>query len=108
MAVILGLPWLAAVLGSLFMTVVTFLATYVTKRIAIIVAAMLALSILTAAFIGLIEGLTSAFSYQFPGIGGLGMVIPADFPALLSAYIAARIAFWVYSWNIKIIQMKLF
>lgn len=108
MPVLLGLPWLAAVLGSLFTGIVSFLATYVTKRIAIILAAIVALTALTATFIALIEAAVAAFSYSMPSAVAIGMLVPADAPLLLAAYVAARLAFWVYSWNVKIVQLRMF
>jgi len=108
MAVLLGLPWLAAVLGSLFTGLVSFLATYVTKRVALVLAAVAALTSLTVAFIALIEGAAAAFTYTMPSAVAIGMLVPADAPALLAAYAAAKVAFWVYAWNVKIVQMRLF
>jgi divalent metal cation (Fe/Co/Zn/Cd) transporter len=108
MAVLLGLPWLAAALGSLFTATVGWLAVYVTKKVAIAIAVVAALGVLTGAFVLAIEGAASAFSYTFPIAANVGFLVPPDLPTLIAAYTAIRIVYWVYKWNIKIVQLRLF
>ena len=108
MPVLLGLPWLAAVLGSLFTGLVTWLAQFITKRVAVIVAAIVALTSLTATFIGLAEAALGGLSYAFPVAANLGFMLPGDLSALAGSYAAIRLAHWVYSWNVKIVQLRLF
>jgi hypothetical protein len=108
MPVLLGLPWLAAVLGSLFTGVVAWLAQYVTKRIAIVVVAIAALVTLTGTFVALAEGVIGALSYSFPIAANFGFILPPDLTTLVSSYAAIRLAYWVYSWNVKIVQLRLF
>jgi len=105
--VLLGLPWLAGVLVSAFTATVTWLAQFVTKRIAIIAAIVAAFLTLTAAFVAVLEGIASGFSYVFPVAANFGFLIPADLPLLVSAYTAARLAYWVYSWNVKLAAARL-
>jgi len=106
--VLLGLPWLASVLGSLFTAVVGWLAIYMTKRIAILAAVLIALTTLTVAFIAIIESAVSGFTYAFPFAVNFGFLIPADLQPLAVAYFTARLAHWVYSWNARIVQLRLF
>lgn len=108
MAVLLGLPWLAAALGSVFTAVVGWLAVVVTKRIAIAIAVIGALVLLTTTFVLLIEAAAGAFTYTFPIAANVGFIVPPDLPVLISAYTAARLAYWVYKWNIKIVQLRMF
>jgi hypothetical protein len=108
MPVLLGLPWLAAVLGSLFTGVVAWLAQYVTKRIAILVAAIAALTTLTVAFVAIVQGAIDVLSFSFPIAANFGFILPPDLSALVGSYAAIRLAHWVYSWNIKIVQLRLF
>lgn len=108
MAVLLGLPWLAAAIGSLFTAVVAWLATYVTKRVAIAIAVIGALISLTAAFVLAIEGIANAFTYTFPIAANVGFLVPPDLPALIAAYTSIRLLYWAYKWNIKIVQLRLF
>lgn len=107
MPVLLGLPWLASVLGSLFTGVVGWLSLYLTKRLAIIIAAIAALASLTGAFVLAIEGSVAAFTYSFPIAANFGFLLPPDLPVLIAAYASARVVHWVYSWNIKIVQLRL-
>lgn len=106
--VLLGLPWLASVLGSLFTAIVAWLAVYVTKRIAIAIAIIAALTVLTVAFVAIIEAAVGAFTYTFPIAANFGFLLPGDLPVLIAAYATARVAYWVYSWNARIVQLRLF
>jgi len=107
-AVLLGLPWLASVIGSVFSGVVAFLATYVTKRIAIVVAALAILVTLTVGFIAALEALASGLTLAVPQAALVGLVVPPEFSTLLAAYITGRLLWWAYWWNVKIVQLKLF
>ena len=108
--VIAGIPWLAGVIGGIFSALVTFLTSIVTKRIAIITVGLGVLTALTTAFglalHGLTSGLSSALPYQFSV--AVSWVIPNNFVACASACISARVLRWVYEWNVKIVQLKLF
>jgi len=106
--VILGLPWLASVIGSLFTAFIGWLAIYMTKRVAIMLAVIAAFVSLTVALIAVIEGLVAGFTYAFPVAANFGFLIPADLSALLAAYFTARLAHWVYGWNVRIVQTRLF
>jgi hypothetical protein len=107
MAVLLGLPWLAAVLGGLFSSVVTFLMKFLTKRVAIVAATIAALGALYATFAGVLYGLVSGLSTAMPGVVGLGIILPPEAPTLLTSYVTARVAFWVYRHNYMIIKHRM-
>jgi len=108
MPVLLGLPWLAAVLGSLFLGTVTWLTQYVTKKIAITVVGIAAIVALTTAFVLVVQGAIDVLSFSFPIAANFGFVLPSNLSTLVGSYAAIRLAHWVYSWNVKIVQLRLF
>jgi hypothetical protein len=102
------MPAIAALLGGIVVSLIGFFAKWMTKRIAVIAAAVVALTAVTATFVGVIEGLIAGISYTAPDFSGVFLILPNNFSACISAMIAARVAYWVYAWNTAIIQMKLF
>jgi len=107
MAVLLGLPWLASVLLGGLGGVASFLATYIGKRIAIIIVVIAACLVLVGIFITAISAVLDSFLSH--GIGGTGfhLFIPNGLHTILSLWLTAKIAFWLYSWNVKIATLKI-
>ncbi|WP_405121052.1 DUF5455 family protein [Pseudomonas leptonychotis] len=106
---IVGIPFLAGVLGSLFAGILTFFAKYLTKRIA-----------LTAAFITASIGLfTVFFAFCWSVLQGLivatpqevslalSFFVPSNAPACLGGILTVNAARWVYDWNTRVIQFRL-
>lgn len=108
MPALIGIPWLATIFASLFTGLVAWLAQFVTKRIAIAVAAIAAVTALTAAFVLLAEAALASLTFTFPIAANFGFMLPPDLTVLISSYAAIRLAFWVYKWNVKIVQLRLF
>jgi len=106
-AAILGIPWLASTLLGVVGGTVSFLATYIGKRIAIILVVISACAILVSIFWGIIYGIID--QYLSPAYGGTGyrMFLPTGIGTILSLWLTAKIAFWLYSWNVKIATMKI-
>ncbi|WP_027330241.1 DUF5455 family protein [Marinimicrobium agarilyticum] len=104
-----GIPWLAGVLGSLMFSVVQLFAKYLTKRLALVAAAVVLTLGLTASFLLAIEGMINAVAPAVPDYfaTAASWVVPDQTPAIVSAVVAARLARWVYEWNVKVIQWKL-
>jgi hypothetical protein len=105
---LLGIPWLATAIGAFFTSTLAFLASYVTRRLAIAAAVLTVLVALTVAFIAAIEGLISGISYVAPDLSGAFSILPGNFSACLSVIITARVLKWAYGWNVALAQMKLF
>ncbi|MFK5891205.1 MAG: DUF5455 family protein [Flavobacteriaceae bacterium] len=103
------MPLLAAYLGNLLFGIAAWFGTFLTKRIAILVAIIAMVTTLTAAFVVLIESAIAALSVSMPAnlLIGASWVWPSNANACIAAIIAAYVARWVYEWNIKIIQYKL-
>ena len=99
------MPILASLLGSLFFSIVSFLARFLTKKIAILAAVAL-----TTAFFTFLSRLFAGIAYVMPDFinDALYWLVPGNFKACVTAYLAARVAAWAYGWNIKILQWKLF
>jgi len=104
---LLGIPWLATtVLGALG-GIVSFFATYIGKRIAIILVVIAACLILVALFLSTLNAVFE--NYLAPGVSGtgFGLFIPDGLATIISLWLTAKIAFWLYSWNVKIATMKI-
>jgi len=109
MAVIVGLPWLATVLGGLFGGLVTWLGQFVTRKFALLAAALTAITTLTTAAVAALEGLIASISYAFPASGyAWNLFVPDNFSLVIGVVLSAKLIYWVYSWNIKIVQLRLF
>ena len=103
-----GVPWLAAILGSMFGSLVAFFSKFLAKRVAILAAVIAAVVSLTVTFIVTIDGIMSGIYSAAPGMTAWGLILPSNFSTCLSAYVTARVARWVYIWQTQIIQWKLF
>lgn len=109
MAVLLGIPWLATVLGTLFGGLVQWFATYVTRKFALVAAALVAIGSLTAAFVAGLEALIAGVGVTFPAVGtGWSLFVPDNFSVVFATCLTARTLWWVYQWNTKIVQLRLF
>ena len=105
---LLGIPWLAGALGTALTGLIGFFGKYFTKKLAILAAVITAAATLTGGFLLAIEGLMAGIHYAMPSLGNWYTFIPGNFTACVSTLITAEIIRWVYDWNIKIIQWKLF
>lgn len=107
---VLGIPALATFLGGIFTKLVEGFGTFFTRRLAIVLAAITALVALTTAFMTLLSGMVSLLIPAFPPwlSGGLGHILPSSWPLIVSTVISAQVARWVYEWNVKVVQLRLF
>lgn len=108
--VIAGIPWLAGVLGTLFATVFAFFTKFLTKRLALVGAAVAVIVGLSAAMFAAINAAASAIIPSIPDdiVTGASLVVPSNLSACAAAYISAHLLYWAYSWNVRVVQMKLF
>lgn len=102
--------WLATLLGSLFAGLLEFLAKYLTKKLAVVAAVVTAIGVVSTVFFGAIYALVLSIAYQLPDemILGLSLVIPTNSVTCLSSIMTAHLLKWVYDWNVKVIQYRLF
>ena len=103
------MPLLAVWIGSLFTSLVGFFASFVTKRLLLIAAAVTAAVFFTGGFISALDSLFSSLAVSMPAsiVIGASWVVPSNFVPCASAIISAYILRWVYDWQIKIIQWKI-
>jgi len=107
--VLLGLPWLAGVIGSGFMGVFAWFMTYLTKRIAFVAAAIVVLIALTSGLFLALEALTSGLVYVLPSslTGSVGLFAPSNLSVCVSIVVSAHMLRYAYDWNVRILHMKL-
>jgi len=108
MPLLIGIPWLAQILIAVFGSILAFFLKYFTKRIAIAIAVIGGLLLLTTLFISLIVATMTAINYSTIGGTGVHLFLPGNFQYIVSVWASARIAYWVYSWNVSIVQLRLF
>jgi len=108
--ILAGLPWLAGVIGSLFTAIFTFVATYVTKRLAVTIAVTAVMLTVTLGFFVAIKALFTGIAYAMPAnvVELAPILLPTNLDECLSALVSGRVLRWAYSWNVRIIQFKLF
>jgi hypothetical protein len=105
--VLVGLPWLASVISGFFGTIFSFFAQHLTKKILVIASVIALVVTATIGMITTLESLLSIIVYTLPDFQYVGLILPSNFTSCVSACLTARVTYWVYSWNTKIIQYKL-
>lgn len=107
--VLAGIPFLAGVLGSLFGRLLSWLIERTTKRLAITLAVVISLAGLTAGFFAGVQALIATITYTAPPevAIGMGLLMPSNTSACISAMLTAYTARYVYAWQVRIIQYKL-
>jgi len=106
---IAGLPWLAGIIVSALSALIAFFAQYMTKRVAIVAAALIIFTSVTAGFMAAAYALLSAISVTMPSDlePGLALIVPSNAGACLGAVASAHVLRWVYAWQVKVIQYRL-
>lgn len=109
-ALLAGVPWLAGVITAAFIGIFTWFLQFLTKRLAFTAAAIVLIAGLTAGLFAGLEALLSTISLVVPPeITQLsGVVLPSNLSQCMSVVITGYLLKYAYSWNVKIIQMKLF
>lgn len=107
--VLVGLPWLAGLVGGFFSTLFSFFATYVTKRVAIVAAAVVIITTLTVGLFTALELLIDGLAVVLPGefTGMAGHFVPPIAPACVTAHVTAKLLRFAYDWNVRVVQYKL-
>lgn len=102
--------WLATVLGSLFTGLVQFFMNYMTKKIAIVLAVVAAIASLTIGFFTWVLALVTGLLVVVPSEVSVAIswVVPTNAYFCFSLILTAHTIRWVYEWNIKVIQFRLF
>lgn len=109
MPVLLGIPWLAGILGSLFAGLITFFVQFMSKKLALTAAFVTASLALFSVFFGVCWSLMQSIMIAAPPEVSMGVhfLLPSNAPTCMGAYLTARVARWVYDWNTRVIQFRL-
>jgi len=96
-------------IGSLFASLASLFALYVTKKIAVGLAAIAMILALTAAFWAALQGLIGGISASVPAELSIAAswVIPGNASACFSAYIAANVLRFAYDMKTRGVQMRM-
>ncbi len=108
--VLAGIPWLAGVLGAAFTSILTFVLQFFTKKLAVITAVVLSLVGITVTFFAAITALFAGIQYVMPVAitQGMALIVPGNTTACLTAVVTGHTVRYVYAWQFRIIQYKLF
>ncbi len=99
---------LGTFLISVFISLVGWLAKFVTKKVAIYLAATGSIMALSAGFYAVGYGLISTLLSYTPSYvdQALSLVMPNNVGTCFSVIVSTRVARWVYVWNYQYIQMN--
>jgi len=102
--------WIGTLLGTLFTSLVQFFMNYMTKKIAIVVAVVTAISALTIGFFASVLLIVSGIITAMPPEVSVAVswFVPSNAYACFSAVLTAHTVHWVYEWNVKVVQLRLF
>lgn len=103
---IIGIPWLAGVLGSIVTSVTAFFATRVAGRVAAVLGWITLYISMLAALSLVFVGLAKTIHYSMPDSLAVGiyMFLPSNLELCLSVYISARVSLWVYFQKTRVVQ----
>lgn len=109
MPVILGIPWLAGIFGGVFSALTAWLLKFLTRRVALVGAAVISVTALYAGFITVCFAAADAIIYVLPDQYGVAMswIVPANLPYCVSAVVTVKLARYTYYWSTRIIQWEL-
>lgn len=99
------MPWLAALLATLFSGLISWFAKYISQKAVIVGVAVVQLTAMVAAFKSAIDFGMSQVSAAYPVLESLP-ILPANTSSCISVIIAARTAGLVYKWACNIVWMR--
>lgn len=105
-----GIPWLLAGIGSIAGSFLGHMSRDTLKKLVIIAKVVAALVVFIAAIFTTLTALVNGIAAVAPpGLNqAASMIVPDNITLIVSTLVSARIARWVYEWNVKIIQYRLF
>jgi hypothetical protein len=103
------MPVFAGLFSGLFASIASFFALHVAKKTAYGLAAVAVFALLTAALMALIAAsIETALAYSALPQGvviGFAYFMPDNFPACVSALVAADVAVALYKWNVENLRL---
>lgn len=99
---------LATWIGSLFAGVAGYLAAFVSKRLAVRVLVLTVMVTLTAGLYQTLSTAMASLAVSVPQwvIIGASWVLPSNLTTVISVVVGARLARWVYDWQITAASLK--
>lgn len=104
------MPIFATLVVSLFSSIAGFFGLQLAKKTLFATAAIAAGLVLTLAMFAAIKGMIAGLAYAFPPWAGgwFAAVIPSNAPAVISTIIAAKVARFVYDYNMENLKLASF
>ena len=102
------MPALAAFIGSLFTSLLTFFGLYLTKKVLVIAAVIAVLTASVVAFSLTIQGLLDSLNVSYPtGPVAVGLsLLPSNTNTCVSVIVSTHVAVWAHNWFIKIVSAR--
>lgn len=103
---IIGIPWLAKVLGAFAASVAAFFATRMTARVAGALGWLTLYVSMLVTLSAVFVGIARSVHYAMPDSLAVGiyMFLPDNLEICLSAYLSARVALWVFHQKTRVVQ----
>jgi len=99
------MPIFAGIIGSVFTWLTSLFVIYLTKKAAMVTAAIVAISALLVTLVALFTTLLATIVAAAPSGSELAFsLLPSNTTPCLAAYSGSVIAKWAYDWNVKVIQ----
>lgn len=103
------MPLLGMLFVGLFSGLTDFFVRYVTKKVALIAAAVGTFAVLTIGFWGFVTASLAGIAWSFPGGSsvavGVWLMVPDNAPACLSAILGVDTAVALYRWNVTNLKL---
>lgn len=103
------MPILAGLLSNLFVSIASFLATFIGKKLAIAMTAIATLSTLTVGMYAALALLLNGISAGLPSIPGISMgfwvAAPDNLPACISAILSVDTTIALYRWSVRNVSL---
>lgn len=105
-----GIPWLLGGISAVLVGVIGHLSRDTLKKLVIIAKVVAGLVVFIAALFSALSAIADGLSIiSPPGLAqAASMVVPDNLLLIVSTLVSARIVRWVYEWNVKILQFRLF
>ena len=100
---------LIAFLSALLISLFEFVAEFFSKRLLIIAVSVTVLVAVTVAFFAIIDTTVNAIlvGVPTPVTQYIGLFLPSNFAACMSALVTAKLARWAYDWQYNILKIKM-
>lgn len=101
------MPLLAQLMASLMGSIASFFGLSLAKKTVFAATAIAAGLVLTTGFVLFVKGLLVGIVYVYPAWGGTWMyaAIPSNAPACIGAYMSARMAAFIYRYNMENLKL---